>query len=73
VWVEQSDRRFVICECKGPHREDFDYFERLSKGYTTEFYDNLTTFLTFRDISKFNVHNIPMTAAKLDMMIACRS
>ncbi|KAA6395349.1 MAG: hypothetical protein EZS28_009121 [Streblomastix strix] len=73
VWVEQSDRRFVICECKGPHREDFDYFDRLSKGYTPEFYDNLTTFLTFRDISKFNIHNIPMTAAKIDMMIACRS
>ncbi|KAA6390937.1 MAG: hypothetical protein EZS28_013537 [Streblomastix strix] len=73
VWVEQSDRRFVICECKCPHREDFDYIDRLDKGYTTEFYDNLTTFLTFRDISKSNVHNIPMTAVKIDIVIACRS
>ncbi|KAA6379767.1 MAG: hypothetical protein EZS28_024707 [Streblomastix strix] len=74
VWIEASDRRFVVCNCNGPHVGDSDYFDRLGKSYKSkEFYDNLLTFLTFRDINQFKIHKIPMNEAKKNIMKVSRN
>ncbi|KAA6381618.1 MAG: hypothetical protein EZS28_022854 [Streblomastix strix] len=74
VWIEASDRRFLICECCGPHVGDYNYFDRLGESYkSAEFYDNLLTYLTQRDIKQFKVHNMPMTEAKKNIMKVSRS
>jgi hypothetical protein len=68
VKIEASDRRYVVLRCCGVHINDFDYWKRLSDGFTVDFYNNLYTFLLSRDISQFNPRVIPMTEEKLDLI-----
>ncbi|KAA6379816.1 MAG: hypothetical protein EZS28_024658 [Streblomastix strix] len=74
VWIEARDRRFLVCQCNAPHVGDSDYFDRLGDSYKIkEFYENLLTNLTFRDIKQFKIHKIPMIEAKKNIMKVSRN
>ncbi|KAA6358561.1 MAG: hypothetical protein EZS28_045912, partial [Streblomastix strix] len=62
--IENSDRRYVVCECSPVHRGDLAYVTTLCNSFDDDFYNNLFTFFMTRDISQFNPRNIPMTQAK---------
>ncbi|KAA6373696.1 MAG: hypothetical protein EZS28_030775, partial [Streblomastix strix] len=68
--IENSDRRYVACECSPVHRGDLAYFTTLCNSFDDDFYNNLFTFFMTRDISQFNPRNIPMTQAKKDIIKA---
>ncbi|KAA6399042.1 MAG: hypothetical protein EZS28_005433 [Streblomastix strix] len=68
--IENSDRRYVVCECSPVHRGDLAYFTTLCNSFDEDFYNNLFTFFMIRDISQFNPRNIPMTQAKKDIIKA---
>ncbi|KAA6380709.1 MAG: hypothetical protein EZS28_023765 [Streblomastix strix] len=68
--IENSDRRYVVCECSPVHRGDLAYFTTLCNSFDDDFYNNLFTFFMTRDISQFNPRNIPMTQAKKDIIKA---
>ncbi|KAA6367969.1 MAG: hypothetical protein EZS28_036503, partial [Streblomastix strix] len=68
--IENSDRRYVVCECSSVHRGDLAYFTNLCNSFDDDFYNNLFTFFMTRDISQFNPRNIPMTQAKKDIIKA---
>ena len=73
VKIDSGDRRYVVLDCNGKHKGDFDYFKTLCDGFDDEFYDNLLTFFIKRDISTFEVRDIPMTEAKQDLIDASKS
>jgi len=65
----QDDRRFFVIQANEKHKQDKDYFEVLipvleSKEVQYNFY----LFLKGRDLSAFNVGDIPMTPAKLSIL-----
>ena len=73
VKIEIGDRRYIVLQCDGKYKGNFQYFEQLMTSCTTEFYDNLLTYFMKYDISTFNVRNIPMTEAKEDLIEASRT
>ncbi|KAA6375297.1 MAG: hypothetical protein EZS28_029176 [Streblomastix strix] len=68
--IENSDRRYAVCECSPVHRRDLAYFTTLCNSFDEDFYNNLFTFFMTRDISQFNPRNIQMTQAKKDIIKA---
>ena len=64
IKIEQHDRRYVVTRTSNKHRGDWEYFNKLSSTFTTEFYDNLLTYFKHRDTKDFNVREIPNTEAK---------
>ncbi|KAA6383922.1 MAG: hypothetical protein EZS28_020552 [Streblomastix strix] len=68
--IETSDRRYVVCKCSSTHRGDLAYFTSLCNSFDVDFYSNLFTFFMTRDISQFNLRDIPMTQAKKDIIRA---
>jgi putative DNA primase/helicase len=72
VKVEEGDRRYLVCDCSSIRKDDFDYFQELSKGLTPLFYQMLFTYFIQRDLKDFNVRKIPMTEAKNDLIMASR-
>lgn len=73
VKIESGDRRYLVLSCNGKHKGDFTYFNRLCKSFDESFYDNLLTFFVNRDITYFNIRNIPMTESKQDLIEASRT
>jgi phage/plasmid-associated DNA primase len=71
--IEEGDRRFVVILVSDKRQQDTEYFEKLAKMLTPEFYSHLLTFFKKRDISNFNHRKIPMTAAKQNMIDASKS
>ena len=61
IKVEGTDRRYMITKTSDIHRGDFDYFEKLSDGFTPEFYENLFTFFMMYDLKGTNLRRIPET------------
>ncbi|KAA6376018.1 MAG: hypothetical protein EZS28_028456 [Streblomastix strix] len=59
--IENSDRRYVVCECSPVRRGNLAYFTTLCNSFDEDFYNNLFTFFMTRDISQFNPRNIPLT------------
>jgi hypothetical protein len=51
IQLDNSDGRYLVIKCKAVHRGDNEYFNKLSKGFDKDFYDNLLTFFLNRDIS----------------------
>ncbi|KAA6395906.1 MAG: hypothetical protein EZS28_008566 [Streblomastix strix] len=68
--IENSDRRYVVCECHPVHGGDLMYFINICNSFDADFYNNLFTFFLTRDISQFNPRDIPMTQAKKDIILA---
>ena len=73
VKIDSGDRRYLVLDCNGKHKGDFKYFEQLVDNQDDVFYDNLLTFFIKRDISTFQVREIPMTEAKQDLIDASKS
>ena len=73
VKIENGDRRYVVLACNGKHKGDYSYFQQLCNSFNEEFYDNLLTFFMKRDLSSFQIRNIPMTDAKQDLIDASKS
>ena len=73
VKIENGDRRYVVLSCNGVHKGDYNYFEQLCASFDEEFYSNLLTFFIKRDLTKFQIRNIPMTDAKQDLIDASKS
>lgn len=73
VKIETGDRRYVVLRVNGKHKNDFDYWKRLTSSFTPEFYENLFTYFMNYDLSDFNVRDIPMTEAKQDLIDASQS
>lgn len=73
VKIESGDRRYLVLSCNGKHKGDFTYFNQLCKSFDESFYDNLLTFFIKRDITSFNIRNIPMTESKQDLIEASRT
>jgi hypothetical protein len=73
VNIEQSDNRYAVFACNALHRGDHDYFNRLSSGFTEEFYKALTWFFMNKDISGYNPEVILMNDARREMIEASRS
>ena len=64
IKIEQGDRRYVVTKASDIHKGDFDYFEKLDKSFTPEFYENLFTFFMTMNISNYNLRRLPETEAK---------
>ena len=64
IKVEGTDRRYMITKTSDIHRGDFDYFAKLSDGFTPEFYANLFTFFMLYDLKGTNLRRIPETEEK---------
>lgn len=73
VKIELGDRRYVVLQCNGKYKGQFEFFKQLVNSFTNEFYDNLLTFFVKYDISTFNVRELPMTEAKEDLIEASRN
>ena len=71
--VELGDRRYVVIEVSDKYKGNFEYFENLCKSFDNDFYNNLFTFFMKRDISKFNLRKIPMTAEREELIEASKS
>ncbi|KAA6323193.1 MAG: hypothetical protein EZS28_054343, partial [Streblomastix strix] len=68
--IENSDGRYVVCECSPVYQGDLANFTTLCNSFDEDFYNNLFIFFMTRDISQFNPRNIPMTQAKKDIIKA---
>ena len=73
VKIEGTDRRYVVTRTSDEHKEDWNYFNKLSDSFTPEFYENLFTFFMTLDISKTNLRKLPATDAKSDIIEASMS
>ena len=73
VKIELGDRRYVVLQCTGKYKGQFEFFKQLVNSFTKEFYDNLLTYFMKYDLSTFNVREIPMTEAKEDLIEASRN
>lgn len=73
VKIESGDRRYLVLSCNGKHKGDFMYFNQLCNSFDESFYENLLTFFIKRDISEFNIRDIPMTESKQDLIEASRT
>ena len=73
VKIETGDRRYIVMYVNAIHKGDMDYFTKLHKSFTKEFYDNLLTFFAKYNIEGFNPRNIPMSEAKRDIIEASYS
>jgi predicted DNA-binding protein YlxM (UPF0122 family) len=54
--------------CSNEKCGQHDDFQKLVDSFTDEFYSNLLTFFLTMDLTGFNVKDIPMTEAKLDLI-----
>ena len=70
VKIEAGDRRYVVMSVNAKHKGDIEYFTKLHKSFTKEFYDNLLTYFFYYNINDFNPRNIPMSEAKQDIIEA---
>lgn len=72
--VSSSDRRYLVLTVNGKYR-DSEFLHKLHDTtiINDDFYDNLLTYFMKRDISKFNVFDIPMTEAKKNLIQASRN
>lgn len=73
VKIENGDRRYVVLACNGKHKGDYKYFQQLCSSFDEDFYNTLLTFFMERDLSNFQVREIPMTDAKQDLIDASKS
>lgn len=73
VKISSGDRRYVVLQCNGKYKGNFDFFSQLVNSFDKKFYDNLLTFFIKYDLSGFQVRNIPMTEAKQDLIDASKS
>ena len=73
VKIETGDRRYIVMYVNAIHKGDMNYFTKLHKSFTKEFYDNLLTFFAKYNIEGFNPRNIPMSEAKRDIIEASYS
>jgi hypothetical protein len=53
-------------------QNNFEYFDRLNKKFTHEFYNELYNFFINRDLTDFNTRLIPITDIKNDMIESCK-
>ena len=67
VHIEADERRYLYIEVSENKKQDLDYFkplrDQIKSGYLAP---RLLHFLKNRDISQFNPHNVPKTAALMD-------
>ena len=68
-WVVPAgfkERRFCVLDVSEEHRQDGAYFGRIADSLRAGGYANLLHFLLSRDISHFNVQDLPQTDALRD-------
>lgn len=71
-WVVPAgfkERRFCVLDVGEKHRQDGAYFGRIAESLRTGGYANLLHFLLSRDISRFNVQDLPQTEALRDQKV----
>jgi hypothetical protein len=75
VFVEKSDRRYVICDCNPKYLGNQTFWDELSAKTETKdhhpiksFYNTLFTYFMNRDISSFNPRRIIHTEAKTKLI-----
>ena len=73
VNVEEGDRRYVMTECSDKYKGDFEYFEKLVKGFDDEFYEHLLSYFMNKDTSDFNPRRISMTNIKREVIESKKS
>lgn len=73
IQIEEHDRRFFVLEVSDIHRVDTEYFNKLAKTLTPEFFQHFGTFLTTRKVSKKMMNNIPRTDAKQRIIDYCKN
>lgn len=72
--VESGDRRYVVLEASGIHKNDFEYWDELNETFKhPKFYTTLMNYFLSRDLTKFNPRRIPMTRAKQILIYASQS
>ncbi|KAI9091430.1 hypothetical protein DFS34DRAFT_670029 [Phlyctochytrium arcticum] len=67
--IEDTDRRYYVKRTSSIHRNDHKYFSKLAATLTDDTANHFFTYLMQRDLSSFNVRNIPETEEKQDMKI----
>ncbi len=73
IKVEAGDRRYLVLNVSGKYKEDQKYFGDLCGRMNEEFYTELLTYFSKRDISSYKILPIPMTEAKADLIEASMS
>ncbi|KAA6395540.1 MAG: hypothetical protein EZS28_008935 [Streblomastix strix] len=72
IWIETSDRRYLVCQCSGQYLTEqtkFDYLFDLDT--LNEYFDNLLTYFSTRDISNFKVRDFPLTNTTRNIVRSC--
>lgn len=71
--LEKGDRRYAVSHCSVEMKDRSDYFEPLIDEINSNgFYENLFTYLSSRNISKWNKRKIPETELRNDIIDACK-
>ena len=73
VKIENGDRRYVVLNVNGKYKDNHEFWNKMHSSFNDEFYKNLMYYFLNKDISTFNVRDIPMTEAKQDLIDASRS
>jgi hypothetical protein len=72
IQIENGDRRYVIFKTSNECKNNFEYFDKLNKTFTHEFYNELYNYFINRDLTDFNPRSIPITDIKNDMIESCK-
>ncbi|KAI8995958.1 hypothetical protein BC832DRAFT_595777 [Gaertneriomyces semiglobifer] len=71
--IEDTDRRYFVKRTSSKHRNDHEYFNALAARLTHEAANHFYTYLMERDLSAFNVRDIPETEEKQSMKIYAKA
>ena len=73
IMIDNDDRRYCVIKVSNKLKRNFEFFEKLCKNRTSEFYDNLLTYFLSIDLTGFNPRDFPITEARKELIEACRS
>jgi hypothetical protein len=65
-------RRYVKFKTSNECKNNFDYFDKLNKTFTHEFYNELYNVFMSREITDFNARLIPIKDIKNDRIESCK-
>jgi hypothetical protein len=73
IKIEKDDARYFVQMVKSTRQNDIEFFQELVDSCTDEFFQNLMSFLLYRNLNGFEHRAIPMTIAKMLILKACSS
>jgi hypothetical protein len=72
IKIENGDRRYVIFKTSNESKNNFEYFDKLNKTFTQEFYNELYNFFINRNLRDFNTRVISIININNDMIENCK-